>query len=50
MKKLIKQLIVEIPEELHYEIKKQAVFKHTTIKQYVIESLIEKIKKEAKYQ
>jgi predicted HicB family RNase H-like nuclease len=51
MTKIIeKPLVVKILEDLHHEMKKQALFKHITIKQYVTEAILEKIKKEAEYQ
>lgn len=51
MKNIIeKPLVVKIPEDLHHEMKKQALFKHITIKQYITEAILEKIKKDQKYQ
>jgi hypothetical protein len=45
-----KLLTIEITEDLHHLVKKQALFKHTTIKNYITEAILEKIKKEAEYQ
>jgi hypothetical protein len=45
-----KLLTIEIEEDLHHLVKSQALFKHITIKQYITEAILEKIKKEQEYQ
>jgi hypothetical protein len=45
-----KVIYVEIPESLHHLIKEQALFKHLTIKKYIVEAILEQMKKDAQYQ
>lgn len=45
-----KRLIVDMPQSLHHEIKTQASWRNMSIKKYIIETIIERIKKDAKYQ
>jgi predicted HicB family RNase H-like nuclease len=45
-----KVIYVEIPESLHHKIKEQALFKHLSIKKYIIAAILEQIKKDAQYQ
>jgi predicted HicB family RNase H-like nuclease len=44
------RLSIDIPPELHVEIKSQAAFKGITIRKYVIRAILEKIKKDRHYQ
>lgn len=46
----IKRLSVDMTPELHQQIKARAVFRNTTIRKYIIEAVIERIKNEEKYQ
>jgi hypothetical protein len=46
----IVRLTIEIPESLRSEIKAQAAFKNITIKRYLIQAFVEKIKKDKQYQ
>lgn len=48
--KKLKRLIAEIPEDLHRDIKMRATLMNITIKQYIIQSIVEKIQKERQYQ
>jgi predicted HicB family RNase H-like nuclease len=45
-----KRLVVDLDESLHLEIKKQALFRNSSIKKYIIEAVIERMKQDAKYQ
>lgn len=45
-----KRLSIDIPLELHKEIKKRALFVNITLRKWVIRAIIEKMKQEDKYQ
>lgn len=45
----VKFIILEVPEDLHYQIKQQALFRHGSMKKYVLESIIERMKRDEKY-
>jgi hypothetical protein len=45
-----KQLLIEIEEDLHNEIKVWATFRHDTLKKWVTTAIVERIKKEKSYQ
>ncbi len=42
----IKRLIVDIPMDMHIEVKKRAAIRGISIKKYVLKAIIERIKKE----
>lgn len=44
-----KMLIVQIPQELHAEIKALSAYRNVTIRQFVIRALLEKIDKEKEF-
>ncbi len=46
----IKRLIVDIPNELHIEIKMRATKRGISIKKYIIRAIMETIKKEKEYE
>jgi hypothetical protein len=46
----IERLVVELPADLHHKIKTEALFRHTTMKKYVIEAILERIKRDKRYQ
>jgi len=48
--KKIKRLVVDIEESLHNQIKMQALWRSSTIKKYIIESILERMKKDSLYQ
>lgn len=52
MNEIIKlvQLIIEIPEGDRYEIKRRALKKGITLKKWVLQAILEKIKEEKKYE
>lgn len=41
-----KRLLMDIPVVLHRQIKEWALYRNTSIKQYVIEAIIERMKKD----
>lgn len=45
----IKRLVVDVPEELHDEIKIRATFRHQTLKKYILEAIAFKIASEDKF-
>jgi ABC-type lipopolysaccharide export system ATPase subunit len=45
-----KVIYVEVPEGLYYLIKQQALFKHLSIKKYIIAAILEQMKKDAQFQ
>jgi predicted HicB family RNase H-like nuclease len=45
----LKRMITEIPHEIHHEIKLHALLKNMTIRQYVMQAVIEKIRKDREY-
>jgi hypothetical protein len=51
MKKKIetKRLVIEVPEELHNDIKIRATFRHETIKKYILQAIAFKIAEEDKF-
>lgn len=49
-KKKLKTLIAVIPDNLHRDIKTRASIMNMTIKQYVIQSIMEKIQRERQYE
>lgn len=44
-----KQIVVEIPEEIHRDIKKRALFRNMKMKEWVLLAFTERILKEEKY-
>lgn len=50
MVKISQMLVIEIPKDLHYEIKKQALYRGITIRKYIIQAVIERMKRDEKYQ
>lgn len=45
-----KRLVIEVPNDLHIEIKMRAVQRGITLKKYIIRSVMETIKKEKSYE
>lgn len=45
-----KRLTIEIPEDLHKEIKVEAAFRNITIRKYVLQAVLERMKQDKKYQ
>jgi hypothetical protein len=45
-----KRLVVEMEQDLHHEIKKQALFRNITVRKYIIQAVIERMKRDEKYQ
>lgn len=43
-----KRMILEIPDDLHMEVKKRALFKNITLRVWVIRALLAAIKEEEK--
>jgi hypothetical protein len=50
MVKVTQLLVVEIPKDLHRIIKEQALFRNITIRKYIIQAVIERMKRDEKYQ
>ena len=48
--KAVKILILEIPKDLHLEIKAQALWRNITLRKYVIQAILERMKRDEKYQ
>lgn len=46
----IKRLVIEISEELHKEIKTEAAFRNITIRKYVLQAVLERMKQDKQYQ
>jgi hypothetical protein len=44
-----KRLVMDIPCTLHRQIKEWALYRNTTIKQYVLEAIIERFKKDLQF-
>ncbi len=44
------QLIIEVPKEDHQEVKMRALRKGITLKKWVLQAILEKIKEEKKYE
>jgi hypothetical protein len=49
-KVVIKVLYIEMPEDLHREIKAQALWRNITTRKYVLEAIIDRMKRDEKYQ
>lgn len=49
-RKTPKRLLINISEELHKNIKMRATFRNVSIKDYVIQAVIERIVKEKQYE
>ena len=48
--KVTQLLVIEIPKDLHRIIKTQALFRNITIRKYIIQAVIERMKRDEKYQ
>ena len=46
----LKQLIIEMPETDHHEIKSRAARKGISLKKWVLQAIFEKLKEEKKYE
>ena len=47
--KLTKRLILDIPKELHHEIKSQAAWRNITIRRYVLQALLWRMEHDKKF-
>jgi hypothetical protein len=45
-----KKLIIEVSKDLHYEIKQQALWRNITIRKYILEAIMDRMKKDESYQ
>jgi len=50
IKEVIKRLHIELPEVLHYEIKKRSLDRNISMKNWVMIAIDERIKEEQKYE
>jgi len=48
-KKSTKTLILNIPAELHHEIKAEAAWRNITIRRYVLQALLQKMKRDKEF-
>ena len=46
----IKRLLLNVSDELHKEVKSRAVYKNISMKKWILQAILEKIKKENQYQ
>jgi len=45
----IKRLSIELPSALHQKIKEQALWRHITVRKYVIQAILMRIKNDEQY-
>jgi len=45
-----KSLLIEVPHALHHDIKAQAAWRNQSIRKYIIDSVVERMKKDAQYE
>jgi len=50
MEQKLKQVIIEMPEELHKEIKIRAAYRNMTMKAWIIRAILDAIAQEQKYE
>jgi hypothetical protein len=46
----IQRMVIDLSVELHHKVKTEALFRNITMKRYVIEAILERIKRDKKYQ
>lgn len=45
----IKRLVIDMPDALHHKIKEQALWRNVTIRKYVIQAILMRMKNDEKY-
>ena len=48
--KASKILIINVPKEIHSEIKAQAAWRNITMRQYVLQAILERMRQDKKYE